>query len=116
MNTIAHTQTCAACNGTTKDLITGRFCFQCIGTGKVATNEPGICRQCGLRPFWELRSNKPTSNLPPRVCFECGILNLAKNAESDLGENPTMKEVSDGEQIGAWFRSMLPDSMREVEP
>jgi RecJ-like exonuclease len=108
MTAIAHTTTCAACNGTTKDLITGRFCFQCIGTGKVATNEPGICRQCGSRPM----SRSLVKSMPPRVCFECGIHNLARNAAEDLGENPTLKEVSDGEQASAFWMSFLDDPMK----
>lgn len=105
------TEICDACGGTGKKQPGDEFdmCGQCIGTGRVATNVPGMCRQCGKRPKQTFFKDRG----PARVCFECGMLNLARSFESDLGPNPTLKDISDGEQAGAFFRQFLPKTFDE---
>jgi hypothetical protein len=61
-----------------------------------------ICSACGraFKPWIKRSDGEPT-----KVCFPCGMLNLASHCEH-VEEGDSLKDISEGEQTGAFFRSM----------
>jgi hypothetical protein len=73
-----------------------------------------ICSACG-RPFkpWIKRGD----GQPTQVCFSCGMLNLASHCEH-VEAGDSLKDISEGEQADAFFRSMSvkPNDQGEAQP
>lgn len=84
-------------------------CWSCRGYGRVATNAEGMCRQCGMNPAEDFLSKKKDRLLTrlfpkPRVCVDCGLLNLARNFEEEHAEDATEEDKKEGLAAGAFWR------------
>lgn len=63
-------------------------------------NCPCTCSKCGgpFEPRWLAGLDKWSS-----ICGTCAVLSLASLME-DAGPKATVRDISEGEQIGAWLR------------